>query len=609
MCVVSLFLASCSSDDPWTDWEDPTNPDATGGGTGGSTGGSSSTEVMSFDTLSTFTVDFNTSALSETETIPTDENDTYYNEYVENNFSAKKTTKITFSGTEASISGQISGDTITTNGANVVIKAHSKGTIFEVSGTTTSGSVKIYSEKKFELLLSSASITNPDSAAINIQNGNCFVVLEGDNTLSDGSSAEYKTSGDEDMKAVFFSEDDIRFSGTGSLTVNANNAAGKSGIACDDAIFIRPKTTITIKAGSSAGHGLKANDAIVIKGGVINISTEGKGCKAITCDGYTEVAGGRIVGLTSGGVDASDSSDLSGCAGIKSDSILNITGGELYFKSTGQGGKGISGDQEINISGGKIFIITTGSMYGSSNSSGGMGGRWGTTSSSDNSVSPKGIRGDADINISGGEIFIRTSGTNGEGIESKATLTISGGNVAVSAYDDGFNAATAINIKGGKSFAISTGQCDGIDSNGALNVSGGVLIAVASTLSSEDGLDYESTLSVTGGTAIGFSNGGMGGIGGGMGGSSKTTGKCISTTITGDCGSYIAVTKDSKPVEVLALPRTYSNGKLLIYSSSLSSGTYKLEKGVTPTGGSLWMNYYVGATSVSGGSSSSVTVN
>ena len=611
LMLTTLCMTSCLKGND-NDWGNIPEGGSQPGGDSGQGGSSSSTGIMDLGELTSFTVDINTAALSETETIPTDEADEYYNSYIENNFSAKSTTKITFNGTSAAtVSNLISGDTIDVDGGNVEVHAHSKGFILEISGSTPSGSLKVYSEKKFELLMNGVSITNPNGSAINIQNGNCFVVLQGSNNLADGESATYTPTAvtpayasavsGEDNKAVMFSEDDLRFSGTGSLTLTANNSKGKAAMSCDDAIFIRPNTNISVTCGSGAGNGIKANDDICVRGGVLNIQTAGAGSKGLSSDGLLHIMGGRTTAITTGGVDTSDATDLSGCAGIKADSIMYISGGELWLKSTGQGGKGISGDYDINISGGKIRIITTGNQYGSSSSSGGWG-RPGQSSTTDNSVSPKGIKGDKNVTISGGDILVRTSGSNAEGIESKATLTFAGGKTAVSAYDDGLNAATAINVTGGYVFAISNGQGDGIDSNGSISATGGTMIGVASTLGSEEGIDLEnSTFKISNANVISIGSSSMGGMG------SSYSGHYVSTSASGSQGSYVALCNGDTPLLVFALPRQYSNARLLMSAASLGSGTYTLKTGVTPAGGSLWMNLYEGATSLSGGSSTSVT--
>lgn len=596
-----ILIGSCTTDIPWNDFQ-PNGNFGPGGGMPGGQGGSMSGALIDLDGLNSFTIDFDHTPLSENEELPAESSDPYFNEYIENNFSAKETTSIRFTDNSVVIDGLVTGDTITSEGNHVLFKIHSQGLVLKVSGKSENGSLRIYSDKKFELLLSDTQICNPEGAAINIQSGNCFVVLEGENSLSDGSAAQYAKTNDEDEKAVFFSEDDLRFSGKGSLNIVAANSYGKSCLASDDALFFRPGIELQLQAGAKAGHGIKANDAIVVRGGVFNIQTEANGKKAITCDGLGHFAGGRITAITTGGVDNTVATDLSGSACIKTDSTLLITGGELRLKNTGQGGKGISCDQNIQIEGGDIYIITTGAMYGTStNNRPGWGGN---NSSSDNSVSPKGIKGDQNVTISGGNIYIRTSGTNAEGIESKATLSFTGGNTAVSAYDDGLNANKAINVSGGHIFSASNGVGDGIDSNGSISVTGGVMIGIASTIGSEEGIDLEnSTFTISNATVISIG----GGMRGGMG--SRYNGHYVSTSVNGEAGSCVALTDGQTPLLVFRLPRTCNGTNLLMSTPSLSTGSYQLISNATAIGGTYWMNLLEGATSVSGGSSLTVQAN
>lgn len=593
-----ILIGSCTTDIPWNDFQ-PNGDFGPGGGMPGGQGGSMSGALIDLDGLNSFTIDFDHTPLSENEELPADISDPYFNEYVENNFSAKETTSIRFTDNGAVIEGLVTGDTITTEGDHILVKAHNEGFVLKVSGKTENGSLCIYSDKKFELILSDTQICNPEGAAINIQKGNCFVVLDGENSLSDGSAAQYAKTNDEDEKAVFFSEDDLRFSGKGSLNITAVNSIGKSCLASDDALFFRPRIELQLKAGAKAGHGIKANDAIVVRGGVFNIQTEANGKKAITCDGLGHFAGGRITAITTGGVDNTVATDLSGSACIKTDSTLLITGGELRLKSTGQGGKGISCDQNIQIEGGDLYIITTGAMYGTSNDN--RPGWGGNNSSSDNSVSPKGIKGDQNVTISGGNIYIRTSGTNAEGIESKATLSFTGGSTAVSAYDDGLNASKAINVSGGRVFSASNGVGDGIDSNGSISATGGVMIGIASTMGSEEGIDLEnSTFTISNATVISIG----GGMRGGMG--SRYNGHYVSTSVSGEAGSCIALANGTTPLLVFRLPRICNGANLLMSSPSLSTGSYQLFNNATAQGGTYWMNLLEGATSVSEGSAVTV---
>ena len=59
------------------------------------------------------------------------------------------------------------------------------------------------------------------------------------------------------MKACFFSEGKMLFSGKGSLDVYANC---KAGIRSDDYVLFRPGNNIYVKA--TAGNAIKGNDAL-----------------------------------------------------------------------------------------------------------------------------------------------------------------------------------------------------------------------------------------------------------------------------------------------------------------------------------------------------------
>lgn len=542
--------------------------------TGSTTGDTSTSVSASIGDLTSFDVAIDSTLLSETETVPSDNED-----YIENN-TFSSTVNIVYNGTSASYTGSVDGVTVTISGADVTINSSAKKVAFVISGTTTDGSLKIYSDNKFELELNGVYIKNPTGAAINIQSSKrVYVVLpEGTaNYLTDGTSYTDVTE-NEDMKGTFFSEGKLLFSGSGKLRVAANC---KAGISCDDYIQFRPGNNIYVKA--TSGNGIKANDALIIKGGVINVEVSDAAAKGLSSDGYVEIDGGRTTAITTGtGEYDSDENDVTACAGVKSDSLFTMNGGELLLKSTGKGGKGISSDQQIVVNNGTIKVITTGSKY--------------TSGSYD--TSPKGIKADGNLTINGGSVMVRaTSGEGSEGIESKNTISITSGSVEVYTYDDAINASKAINISGGYTFTYAT-KNDGIDSNGSLTISGGVVIANGTT-SPEDGFDCDqNTFTVSGGTLIG--------IGGGT--SSPSTSTAIQpVAIVGgsslSSGTYITLAKsDGTNILSYKVPRSYSQYTLFISSPELSKGsTYTLSTGATVSGGTDFDGYITGAT-VSGGS-------
>lgn len=577
ICMVSTHvLSSCSSDSDLDEWNN-----GTGNGENGDNSNSGSVTYSSaISDLVNFDIALDKTVLEESETIPTSGDEA--EDYIENNtFSSN--VNIAFNGTSASTSGSVDGVTVTINGADVVVNSSAKNVCYTVSGATTDGFLKIYSDKKFELKLNGVEITNPDGAAVNIQSKKRGYIVLNDgttNTLTDGTKYSDATDG-EDMKACFFSEGKMLFSGSGVLDVYGNC---KAGIRSDDYVMFRPGNNVYVKA--TAGNAIKANDAIYIKGGVINVETSAAASKGLSSDGLIQIDGGRTTAITTGtGEYDSDEEDISGCAGVKADSIFVMNGGALYCKSTGAGGKGISTDQALTVNDGTIKVITTGAQYTYGNLD----------------TSPKGIKSDTEVNIKGGNIMVRCTGGEGsEGIESKGTMNISGGDIMAYCYDDAINSSKAMTISGGNIFAMGTNN-DGIDSNSTLTITGGLVIACGTT-QPEDGFDCDqNTFTITGGTLIG--------IGGGtsMPTESATTqpvaivgGNSISS------GQYLAVA-DSKGNNILAfnVPRDYNQQgyTLLVSSPKMTKGnTYVFSSGATVNGGTSFCGYTADAT-VSGGTS------
>lgn len=371
---------------------------------------------------------------------------------------------------------------------------------FELSGSTSNGYFKLLTKNRAAVVLNSVSITNPNGAALDNQGEKrLFVIVNGSNSLSDGSSAAYTTEGDEDMKAVFFSEGQLIFSGEGSLTVTADNAQGKSGITSDDYIHVADSPVIKVTAGSGAGHGIRGKDYVRISGGTLDITTKAAMKKAINSDGYVLVEGGTTTVNVSGGVAYDqDDQEYTGSAGVKADNFFGMTGGTLTITNTGAGGKGIragnysyykenGGLNDSYISGGNLTVTTSGSE------------------SDDVSAKPIkiGFKEESgrsylyggNLVISGGRTVVSATGSSSardggvEGLEAKGTLTISGGELYVtSATDDAINSQGVMNITGGYVYAYSAGN-DGIDANADLNITGGYVFAITTKGSPEVALD------------------------------------------------------------------------------------------------------------------------
>lgn len=544
------LLPGCSSDDGLDELTD----NYINGTNSGTTAGTTS-DVASFD------IAINTESLSEAESVPADDND------YEENTSFTKWVNIVFNGESATYDGDID-DTIikvTATGAHVTVESTTdEFVVYTLSGSTTNGSLKINSNKKFKLQLAGVSITNPTGAAINIQSSKRAFIVAADgttNTLTDGSSYTDYTSG-EDLKGCFFSEGQLIFSGKGMLSVYGNCTAAikkdgttvtASAIRSDDYIVIRPNTNIYVKA--TAGNGIKGNEALNIYGGVVNVETSAKGVKGIASDGNILISGGRTTIITSGAsVYDSSENDIAGSACLKADSVFTITGGELYAKNIGQGGKGISVDMQARFQGGTVGVITTGATYRYSNSL---------------DSKAKGIKADGEIIVSGGNLKVRSTGGEGsEGIESKSVMTVESGSVAVYAYDDAINSASHLYIKGGTVYAHSTGN-DGLDSNGNMYIQGGNIFAYGSK-APECGIDANEE----GGYTVYITGGNMFAIGGGnsVPNNSASTQGYVSASGSVSGEATASISDGTNTLATFTLPASYSNGSILVTASGMTAG-------------------------------------
>lgn len=563
IATATLLAAACSTDDIYDD--DIYTPIS---GQSNTTG-SNAVPTTAGD-LTTFSIDVDSTALAETETIGTDDED-----YVENN-AFDQSIYVHYDGATASVTGSVEGVTVAVNGADVVVSSTAKGVNYILSGNTTDGMFKMTSgenDKKFRLTLNGVSIKNEDGPAINIQVGKrCYVtVADGTwNSLTDGSA--YADS-DEDQKATLFSEGELLFNGNGALRVYAN---AKNGICSDDYIMTRPGTNIYVKATQS--NGIKSNDGIFVKGGVINVETSGVAAKGLKTDGVFTMDGGRVTAITTGdGEYDADDQDAKGAAGLKADSAITVNGGTLLCKSTGKGGKGISTDQTLTVNDGTVRVITTGTTYTYNRLS----------------AKAKGIKADGAITINGGSVQTRATGDSGsEGIESKSTITLNSGSVEVYSYDDAINSKSHMYLKGGYVYAYAINN-DGLDANGNLYVQGGTTVAYG-TSQPECGIDANEeggySVIVTGGTLIG--------VGGGTSyPSSQSTQSSIVYGGSLATGSALALNSGSTNIVAFEMGRAYNGSAcFLITSPSLKKGSsYTLYSGATASG-TDWHGLTTGAT-------------
>ena len=513
---------------------------------------------------------------------------------------------------------------------------------YQLLGTTTDGSLTMSGSYKCTVSLAGVTLTNPSGAAINISNSKRIQISAKkgtENTLTDCSGGS--------QKACVYSKGQIQLQGNGTLNVVGNTkhaiksgdyisvknltlnitSAVSDGINCEE-YFLMKSGTVNIsgtgddgiqcdlggevstgeivKTETTDAHEDEDSGNIYLQGGTLNVTVTAAAAKGIKGDGDLIVGDGDITVKTTGG-GAWDSADkkTKASACFSADGHVVISGGTMNLTSTGAGGKGVNGDGSFTATGGTMTIKTSGNAVVASSS-----GNISTVSSSqqlerygsDYKSSPKGIKIDGAITIGDNAIIsVTTTGAGGEGIESKTSIDITGGQVTVNATDDAINASYStsggtgnLTISGGYVYARSSGN-DGVDANGNCYIKGGLVYAIGSStpeLAIDANSEEQKKLYVTGGTIIAI---------GGLENGSSLTQSCYSTN-SWSKNSWYALTVGS---ETFAFKTPSSGGSTLVVSGATQP---TLKSGVTVNNGtSIFDGMGYTDANVSGGSSVSLS--
>lgn len=170
---------------------------------------------------------------------------------------------------------------------------------------------------------------------------------------------------------------------------------------------------------------------------------------------------------------------------------ISVSGQKISFGSWSNYGsdslaaKGIKAENEIYIKSGTVNIESYDDAIHANND--------GTLENGDEPL--------GNVNISGGTIVLNASD---DGIHADGTLNITGGNTRVESSYEGLE-ANVINVSGGNTYAYATD--DGMNATAgknstAINVSGGLLDINVSTSGDTDGIDSNGTLTITGGVVL-----------------------------------------------------------------------------------------------------------
>lgn len=425
---------------------------------------------------------------------------------------------------------------------------------YNLSGTSTDGEFYMSGSYKATVELDGLTLKNQNpvtsGAAVHIQNGKRIdikVISGTTNTLEDAATgsqkgclyvkghAEFKQKGT--LNVIGNVKHGIKtgeYMTVKKATINVTSAVG-DGISCSQ-YFLMESGEINISGTGDDGiqcelegdaaiaatddqHTDEDTGSFYLEGGQITINCDGTAVKCIKGDGDFNISGDAVLTASTSGNGEWDTEDLETNAAscISVDGNMNINGGAMSLTSTGSGGAGMKCDGVLTVNSGDINIKTTGGLYYNDGTTENLNYTGDTDRVSSNYyTSAKGIKAGTKtesgntttysgaIYINGGTITVNTAGSNAEGIESKNTLDITGGEVTITAYDDAINASQDLTVSGGRVFAYAKNN-DGMDSNGNMYIKGGLVYAISKS-SPEVALDAnteeQKKLYVSGGTII-----------------------------------------------------------------------------------------------------------
>ena len=352
---------------------------------------------------------------------------------------------------------------------------------YEIAGTLDDGALIVESGEnaKITLVLGGVSIKNTTGAAIQIATADDVTIEleEGTtNVLQSGEEVDIAaaTEGEEASGGALQSKADLKIKGKGSLTVLGylNN-----GIHCTKDLKIK-NGNISVTA---LGHGIKGKKSVTVSGSTVTV-TSGK-------DGITS--------------DETENEEKG---------FVTIEGGEIIITSAGDG---VSAETTLTVTGGVISIISGGGSANAQQKTDNMRGWWDfdNSASDDDSASCKGLKAGKALVISGGLITIDAQD---DALHTDGDMTISGGECILSTGDDGAHADLSLTVLDGKITVLTS--YEGLEAN-QITLAGGDLDITAS----DDGINANGgSDGFSGGFGDGF-GGGRGGMGGSFGGRRNDT--------------------------------------------------------------------------------------
>ena len=473
-------------------------------------------------------------------------------------------------------------------------------------------------DEKVRLILNGVSITSSQGPAIYEKQADKLIITLADgteNTQTDGTTI---TDEDDTIGAALYAEDDLSINGIGGLTANGTQKHGIQSKA--DLVIANGSITVT-----AVNDGIRGRNSVLVLDGSISVTAGGDGIATTRTDaegkGWIVLSGGTVTiksGEGAGTVRASANSmgmdrsagmgafgGMGGSDGMGSFGGMGGPGGMGGFDSMGgPGGFGGRGPQDDwgtgtantaaadtdSVSQKAVKAATDltvlGGTYSFDCADDGLHGVNVTVSGGTFTIQSgdDGMHADQKMTVNGGTIDISQCY---EGLEGEH-VTVNGGVLRIIASDDGINAAGGADGSGfggwgrmggmnemdnggmltvaGGQIAITAGG-DGLDSNGSILLSGGVVGVCAAAAGGEGAIDFNGTGTLSGCTLIVASTGGMTQAAQGLTGQSL-----MGISASGNAGDSITLLDQNGAVLGTFTPEQ-AFGTLMVSSASLQEGS------------------------------------
>ncbi|MEQ3362034.1 carbohydrate-binding domain-containing protein [Raoultibacter massiliensis] len=509
-----------------------------------------------------------------------------------------------------------------------------------VSGQLTDGQLAVEADDavKVQIVLNGATIHNEDGPAVYIkQTDKCFITLaDGSvNTLTDGADYALEENSDEPY-ATLFSREDLTINGSGTLNVTGsyrhavcskddlvitggvyNVDAVEDGLRGRDCVKILDGM-FNVVAGRDCIKSNKDTDEargfVSIDGGTFDLTAGDEGVQAVT---YLRVMGGTLAidaeddamhsdldALISGGEITINASDDA----VHAETSLTIDGGTIDIQSCYEGYEA----EKLYINGGDTHIVASDDAINAA----------AAETPADKAAAEDATGGGAPVepdgadDLDGGAPAMPEGGTAPAG-EAPASGMGSGGSFDQSDESDNERAQNGdmpdnafseggatmgdenclIEITGG--YTVLEAEGDGVDSNGNVEITGGVLLVTGPTSGGDGAFDYDLSATITGGTVLMVGSTGMA--------QNFTSGEqpFSFATVSGSANQSVAITDEEGNVLVSYTP-TKQFGMVLASSPAFEEGgTYQLVVGGAVSGANA--DGYTDAGAVSGGIATEIT--